>query len=115
MLIKLAVSPFTNSTSLSFGNPLLIRFPIPLISPFAPSPKVTKLVVYGIISVRYFFSPVMCLEHPLSKYQSSFDESLKDVCAIRALTSTLDLVLQNFLLSAFLGIGLTCLTLYGYP
>lgn len=39
--------------------------------------------------IKYFLTSIICLEHPLLKYQSSLDEALRDVWAIRLVSKTL--------------------------
>src|ERR1051325_10353423 len=89
MLIRFDVRPLASNTFSRFGIRRQSSFPTPLISPLAPSLKVTKLVEWDLISTNKFLTPVMCLKHPLSKYHSSLAEALRDVLAMRLLVSAL--------------------------
>ncbi|KAK2436587.1 gag-protease polyprotein [Trifolium repens] len=113
MLIRFAVSPFTSNTFSKLGNSLLTSLPIPKISPLAPSPKFTELEAYPFKSFRYVSTPVICLEQPLSKYQSSLDDALRDVCAINPLFSVFGC--HTFLTDSSLGAVFGCCQCLGYP
>ena len=69
VLKKFCLSPLTgNMFSIEIEEFLLI-LPILMIFPLPLSPKVTNPPSFGLRDVNWVSSPVMCLEHPLSKYQ----------------------------------------------
>jgi hypothetical protein len=67
--------------------------------PLTPSPSTTWPSEWAFNSLRYSSLSVMCLEHPLSKYQSSYEDSLRRVRAIRFVL--VDLSFHTFLCSTF--------------
>ena len=67
MLSKLCFKPSTKRTSSTMKEDTLPILPIPMILPFELSPNVTFLPSFGERVVNLFLSPIMCLEHPLSR------------------------------------------------
>ena len=77
-LIRFVVNPSTRMASSSARSLGYNNYPFLRIFPFAPSPKVTWPELHGCTLVTNDFSPVMWQEHPLSKYQSSFEEDRRE-------------------------------------
>ena len=72
MLKRLCLSPLTSNTFSMEVEEFLQILHIPMIFPLLFSRKVTSPLSFDLRDVNCASSPVMCLEHPLSKYQWSF-------------------------------------------
>src|SRR5579862_5242592 len=112
MLIKLAFRPSTYKASDKEGNPgtKMVSFPTTFL--LNPSPKVTfPPSSITRVSKKLLF-PVMCLEHPLSKYQKLEEFAFKAICTTWQIYSFFLIHLATIL--AFLGVFGTCaLTVLG--
>ena len=81
MLIKLAFKPSTSKALDKEGNPGTEMVPFPMTFFLEPSPKVTfPPSSITRVSKKLLF-PVMCLEHPLSRYQRLEEFAFKAICA----------------------------------
>src|ERR1700721_2974674 len=112
MLIKLAFKPSTNKASDKEGNPGTEMVPFHTTFLVEPSPKVTfPPSSITRVSKKLLF-PVMCLEHPLSKYQKLEEFAFKAICATWQTISLFLIHLATILV--FLGDFSTCaLTVLG--
>ena len=68
MLNRFTLRPFTYSTFAMSGNLGKKMIPFPLICDLLPSPKVTLPPFLDSKTLKRERSPVMCREHPLSRY-----------------------------------------------
>src|ERR1700722_12281182 len=110
MLIKLAFKPSTNKALDKEGNPGTEMVPFPTTFLLDPSPKVTfPPSSITRVSKKLLF-PVMCLEHPLSKYQKLEEFAFKAICATWQTFSFFLIHLATIL--AFLVVFGTCALLF---
>ena len=72
MLSKLCFKPLTNKTFSMYLEGVIPMLPIPMIFPLPLSPKVTIPPSLASSVMNCDSSPVMCLEHPLSRYHFLF-------------------------------------------
>jgi len=72
MLNKLCFNSSTSNTFFMSKLPLTPMFPLPMIMPLLLSPLVTKPPCFSTKLVNKDASPVICLEHPLSRYHNLF-------------------------------------------
>src|SRR5579862_2697824 len=110
MLIKLAFKPSTNKALDNEGNPGTEIVPFLTTLFLDLSPKVTfPPSSITRVSKKLLF-PVMCLEHPLSKYQKLEEFAFKAICATWQTISFFLIHLATIL--AFLVVFGTCAPLF---
>lgn len=81
MLIRFSESPFTNLISWRHEIPVWFIDPFLRILPFTPLLNITCPAWHSLNFVKTATFPIMCQEHPLSKYQSEPFMAYTDVSA----------------------------------
>ena len=76
MLNKFTLRHSTYNTFVMFGSPGREMVPFPFICDLLPSPKVTFPHFLNLKTLKREWSPIICLEHPLSRYHKHMSITL---------------------------------------
>src|SRR3954462_14007098 len=99
---KLYVNPSTRSTLVMEGELPILMVPEPIILPFRSPPNLTSPADLSTRSWNIDLFPVMCREHPESRYHDMFGFvffATKDICNINYLLLRYPHFLGSFLVS----------------